>query len=355
VRSSQTVTRAEEIDRKTGRFWAALEVAMLPVEKAPYHEPVDLKHDESLSRLLIALSLSAVFIAVFLVRCYLGADLTSLAVEMVAMLVMFCTTYALFLAWSFGETMAYQFLTCVALEWLFCSDNTLNMFGWYVTSDVQLGKILQMIGFGVVVQAVPRLVGLPVLAHYFAQSPEARHVTSSLLFITACRNMYVAWTMKYEDRSSMNEQRWAVGLPMLLRFTFAEFADLIGNTDGFFAKILVTRDAQLISISGAFSLLLPRAFALLLLDQKQFLESRQHAAVRVMLFVSGVMLLTFVAHVNDPKIPDIPLFLKLIIVVTLYGFLFFIGYRHTRERATPRESIAKFLTYSQERGVPART
>ena len=215
----------------------------------------------------------------------------------------------------------------------------------------------------------------------------------------------------------MNEQRWAVGLPMLLRFTFAEFADLIGNTDGFFAKILVTRDAQLISISGAFSLLLPRAFALLLLDQKQFLESRQHAAVRVMLFVSGVMLLTFVAHVNDPKIPDIPLFLKLIIVVTLYralvallaacapaefslsclctictsqvpnaqhlghryscrhqsekwpekfrrafkflswryGFLFFIGYRHTRERATPRESIAKFLTYSQERGVPART
>ena len=129
------------------------------------------------------------------------------------------------------------------------------------------------------------------------------------------------------------------------------------------------------------------------------------------------MLLTFVAHVNDPKIPDIPLFLKLIIVVTLYralvallaacapaefslsclctictsqvpnaqhlghlyscrhqsekwpekfrrafkflswryGFLFFIGYRHTRERATPRESIAKFLTYSQERGVPART
>ena len=37
----------------------------------------------------------------------------------------------------------------------------------------------------------------------------------------------------------MNEQRWAVGLPMLLRFTFAEFADLIGNTDGFFAKILV--------------------------------------------------------------------------------------------------------------------
>ena len=83
VRSSQTVTRAEEIDRKTGRFWAALEVAMLPVEKAPYHEPVDLKHDESLSRLLIALNLSAVFIAVFLVRCYLGADLTSLAVEMV--------------------------------------------------------------------------------------------------------------------------------------------------------------------------------------------------------------------------------------------------------------------------------
>ena len=119
-----------------------------------YHEPVDLKHDESLSRLLIALNLSAVFIAVFLVRCYLGADLTSLAVEMVAMLVMFCTTYALFLAWSYGETMAYQFLTCVALEWLFCSDNTLNMFGWYVTSDVQLGKILQMIGFGVVVQAV---------------------------------------------------------------------------------------------------------------------------------------------------------------------------------------------------------
>ena len=154
MRSSQTVTRAEEIDRKTGRFWAALEVAMLPVEKAPYHEPVDLKHDESLSRLLIALNLSAVFIAVFLVRCYLGADLTSLAVEMVAMLVMFCTTYALFLAWSYGETMAYQFLTCVALEWLFCSDNTLNMFGWYVTSDVQLGKILQMIGFGVVVQAV---------------------------------------------------------------------------------------------------------------------------------------------------------------------------------------------------------
>ena len=92
-------------------------------------------------------------------------------------------------------------ITEVALEWLFCSDNTLNMFGWYVTSDVQLGKILQMIGFGVVVQAVPRLVGLPVLAHYFAQSPEARHVTSSLLFITACRNMYVAWTMKYEDRT----------------------------------------------------------------------------------------------------------------------------------------------------------
>ena len=45
-------------------------------------------------------------------------------------------------------------ITEVALEWLFCSDNTLNMFGWYVTSDVQLGKILQMIGFGVVVQAV---------------------------------------------------------------------------------------------------------------------------------------------------------------------------------------------------------
>ena len=36
---------------------------------------------------------------------------------------------------------------------------------------------------------------------------------------------------------------------------------------------------------------------------------------------SGVMLLTFVAHVNDPKIPDIPLFLKLIIVVTLYRAL----------------------------------
>ena len=123
------------------------------------------------------------------VRCYLGADLTSLAVEMVAMLVMFCTTYALFLAWSYGETMAYQFLTCVALEWLFCSDNTLNMFGWYVTSDVQLGKILQMIGFGVVVQAVPRLVGLPVLAHYFAQSPEARHVTSSLLSRRLCRRV----------------------------------------------------------------------------------------------------------------------------------------------------------------------
>ena len=35
---------------------------------------------------------------------------------------------------------------------------------------------------------------------------------------------------------------------------------------------------------------------------------------------SGVMLLTFVAHVNDPKIPDIPLFLKLIIFFLLYSY-----------------------------------
>jgi uncharacterized membrane protein len=223
----------------------------------------------------------------------------------------------------------------------------MNMFGWYVASDMDLNSTLRMLGFGVVVQAVPRLVGLPVLAHYFAKSQHAQHVASMLLFITACRNIYAASTMEFEDpqRPCRNAAgaRW-VSLPLLLRFAFAELSDLVGNADGFFAKVLVTRNTQLISISGLVAILLPRASNLLLLGQRKSLQSRQHFALRAMLFLSGVMVLIFVAHTNFPRVPDIPIAVKLIIVVALYGFLFYIGYKHIDERTTGRDSENNLLS-----------
>merc|ERR550537_619544 len=101
--ASQPVAQNEDAGGSPGRRrWTTLDYALLPVEKAPYTDTeavavaVHANHGD-LTRLLIALSLSAVFIAVFLVRCYLGLDLTSLALEMVFMLVLFCATYALFL------------------------------------------------------------------------------------------------------------------------------------------------------------------------------------------------------------------------------------------------------------------